>query len=119
MTKAGTRISDEECIGLVFTRHRGGIRDNGQRMTLELQVTLEEIIKRMPGIRVLSQSGPAIRNGGTWGYESLDVEFAPSTLAEAKGIAAGAHYRCACAYRQKALYTNMFNRCGNAGSRAV
>lgn len=58
---------------------------------LELRVTLEEIIKRMPGIRVLSQSGPAIRNGGTWGYESLGVEFTPSALAEAKGTTAGVY----------------------------
>lgn len=46
--------------------------------------------KRVPGIRVLSRAGPAIRNGGTWGYESLDVEFKPSSLAAAEGIAAGA-----------------------------
>lgn len=50
---------------------------------LEMQVTLEEILRRMPDIRVLSGSGPAIRNGGTWGYESLDVAFTPGLMGTA------------------------------------
>lgn len=44
---------------------------------LEMRVTLEELLKRMPDIRVVGQSGPHIRNGGTWGYDSLEVEFTP------------------------------------------
>ncbi|WP_069403461.1 cytochrome P450 [Mycolicibacterium holsaticum] len=47
---------------------------------LEIRVTLEEILKRMPDIRVLDKSGPTIRNGGTWGFESLDVDFTPSPV---------------------------------------
>ncbi|MGV0870616.1 cytochrome P450 [Mycolicibacterium sp. XJ879] len=46
---------------------------------LEIRVTIEEIIKRMPDIRVLHQSGPTIRNGGTLSYESLGVEFTPGS----------------------------------------
>lgn len=45
---------------------------------LELRVTLEEILTRMPDFRVISQSGPAIRSGSTFGYESLEIEFTPS-----------------------------------------
>ncbi len=44
---------------------------------LEVRVTLEEILKRMPDIRVLDKCGPTIRNGGTLSYDSLEVEFTP------------------------------------------
>ncbi|CAJ1500559.1 cytochrome P450 [[Mycobacterium] burgundiense] len=44
---------------------------------LEMRVTLEEILKRMPDIQVVSQDGPDIRNGGTWGYESLGIKYTP------------------------------------------
>lgn len=47
---------------------------------LEMRVTLEEVLKRIPDVHVVSGSGPAIRNGGTWGYQSLCVEFTPSPL---------------------------------------
>jgi cytochrome P450 len=44
---------------------------------LEMRVTLEEILRRIPDYRVVDQSGPAIRSGGTWGLGSLEIEFTP------------------------------------------
>ncbi|CAJ1500554.1 cytochrome P450 [[Mycobacterium] burgundiense] len=42
---------------------------------LEMRVTLEEILKRMPDIQVISGSGPVIKNGAMWDYETLGVQF--------------------------------------------
>jgi cytochrome P450 len=49
---------------------------------LEMRVTLEEILQRMPDVQVVGGSGPAIRNGGTWGYESLGIKFTPRPRVE-------------------------------------
>jgi cytochrome P450 len=50
---------------------------------LEMRVALEEVLRRMPDFRVVDQSGPALRSGGTWGLEALDIEFTPSHPATA------------------------------------
>lgn len=44
---------------------------------LEMRVTLEEILARMPDFCVVSQSGPIVRAGGTWGLNALEIEFTP------------------------------------------
>ena len=45
--------------------------------TLEIHVTIEEILRRIPDFRVVSKSCPAMHGGGAWGLDALDIEFTP------------------------------------------